>query len=246
MGGKQDAKSKISFRLDHSNAKENEMDVSAAVAQRRSIRRFTEQPVDTVLLKDILDKARAAPSGGNLQPWHATVVSGASLAKLKQEMRAALMAPPGSEQPEYRIYPENLTDPWRARRGDNGEALYASLGIAREDRAGRFTQLARNFTFFGAPVGLFVHMPAFMGPPQWADLGLWLQTIMLLLVEAGLGSCAQEAWSAYPQTVKRVVQIPEDHMLFCGLAIGWPDGEAEVNGFPNPRASLEQLVRFLD
>ena len=100
--------------------------------------------------------------------------------------------------------------------------------------------------FFGAPAGLFVHMPRSMGPPQWADLGIWLQTVMLLLVEAGLGSCAQEAWSIYPATVKCVTGIPEDHLLFCGLAIGWPDGLAEVNRFPNPRAELSETVRFLD
>lgn len=222
------------------------MDVSTAVAQRRSIRRFAERPVEASLLRDILDKARAAPSGGNLQPWHATVLSGATLARLKQEMTASLAGASPAEAPEYRIYPENLPDPWRQRRSANGEALYAALGVAREDRAGRLTQLARNFTFFDAPVGLFVHMPRLMGPPQWADLGLWLQTVMLLLVEAGLGSCPQEAWSAYPATVKRVAQIPDDHLLFCGLAIGWPDEEAEVNRFPNPRAPLEQTVRFLD
>jgi nitroreductase len=85
-----------------------------------------------------------------------------------------------------------------------------------------------------------------MGPPQWADLGLWLQTVMLLLVEEGLGSCAQEAWSAWPQTVKQVAGIPGDHLLFCGLAIGWPDPQATVNAFANQRAPLEETVRFLD
>lgn len=222
------------------------MDVSTAVALRRSIRSFTGQQVDPALLRDVLEKARAAPSGGNLQPWHAAVLTGASLARLTREMRAALAAPPGSELPEYRIYPEDLPDPWRARRSGNGETLYASLGIAREDKAGRLAQLARNFSFFDAPAGLFVHMPRLMGPPQWADLGLWLQTVMLLLVEAGLGSCPQEAWSAYPETVKRVAGIPEDHLLFCGLAIGWPDPDAEINHFPNARARLEETVRFLD
>ena len=222
------------------------MDVSTAVATRRSIRRFLDRPVPHGLLREVLDKARAAPSGGNLQPWHTTVLTGRALVRLKQEMQAALLAPPGSESPEYRIYPENLPDPWRARRGANGEALYGSLGITRDDKAGRLGQLARNFSFFDAPAGLFVHMPRLMGPPQWADLGLWLQTVMLLLVEAGLGSCPQEAWSAYPQTVKRASGIPDDHLLFCGLAIGWPDSEAPVNAFPNDRAPLEDTVRFLD
>ncbi len=222
------------------------MDVSTAVATRRSIRRFLDRPVPPPLLCEVLDKARAAPSGGNLQPWHAAVLTGNSLARLKQEMQAALLAPPGSESPEYRIYPESLPDPWRARRGANGEALYGALGIPREDKAGRLGQMARNFSFFDAPVGLFVHMPRLMGPPQWADLGLWLQTVMLLLVEAGLGSCPQEAWSAYPETVKRVAGIPGDHLLFCGLAIGWPDPAAPVNDFPNDRAPLADMVRFLD
>lgn len=220
------------------------MDVSTAVASRRSIRWFADRPVDLALLREVLEKARNAPSGGNLQPWNATVLSGGRLARLKQEMRAALVAAP--EVPEYRIYPEGLPDPWKARRSANGEAMYAALGIGRDDKAGRLGNLARNFAFFDAPVGLFVHMPRLMGPPQWADLGLWLQTVMLLLVEAGLGSCAQEAWSAYPQTVKRVAEIPEEHLLFCGLAIGWPHEGAAVNSFPNPRAPLEETVRFLD
>lgn len=222
------------------------MNVTEAVAARRSVRRFLDREVEPALLRAVLDKARAAPSGGNLQPWQATVLTGASLDRLRQAMQAALVAPPGSETPEYRIYPADLPDPWRARRAANGEAMYEALGIPREDKAGRFAQLARNFDFFGAPVGLFVHMPRLMGPPQWADLGLWLQTVMLLLVEAGLGSCPQEAWSAYPQTIKRVAGIPDDHLLFCGLAIGWPDPDAPVNSFANARAPLEETVRFLD
>ena len=109
----------------------------------------------------------------------------------------------------------------------------------------RMAAIARNFEFFGAPVGVLVHTPHIMGKPQWADLGIWLQTVMLLLVEQGLGSCAQEAWSVYPATVKRVGEIPDDHIFFCGLAIGYPDHEAPLNHFPNPRAPLDETVRFL-
>lgn len=222
------------------------MDVSTAIARRRSVRRYLARQVDPALLREVLDKARAAPSGGNLQPWQAVVLTGNALARLKAEMQAALATPAGSEEPEYQIYPAGLPEPWRGRRSANGEALYGSLGVAREDRAGRLAQLARNFTFFDAPVGLFLHLPRLMGPPQWADLGLWLQTVMLLLVEAGLGSCPQEAWSAFPRTVKRAAGIPDDHLLFCGLAIGWPDEAEPVNTFPNPRASVEESIRFLD
>lgn len=222
------------------------MSVGDAVAARRSIRVFTDEPVDPVLLRAVLDRARLAPSGGNVQPWHATVLTGARLERLKRETRTAMSKGPGAETPEYEIYPAGLPDPWRSRRGANGEAMYNAFGIPREDKAGRMAAVARNFDFFGAPVGLLVHTPHFMGRPQWADLGMWLQTVMLLLVEAGLGSCAQEAWSVYPQTVKRVAEIPGDHVFFCGLAIGHPDRAAELNRFPNPRAPMEETVRFLD
>lgn len=224
----------------------NSMSVSEAVAARRSIRLFAEDAVDPALLRSILEKARQAPSGGNVQPWHATVLSGARLERLKREARAAMLLGPGAEAPEYEIYPSGLPDPWRGRRGANGEAMYGAIGIPRDDKARRMAAIARNFEFFGAPVGLLVHTPRIMGKPQWADLGMWLQTVMLLLVEAGLGSCAQEAWSLYPQTVKRVGEIPDDHVFFCGLAIGHPSRDAAINCFSNSRAPLAETVRFLN
>lgn len=219
--------------------------VSEAVARRRSIRAFADRAVEPELLRSILQSASLAPSGGNLQPWHAVVLTGARLQQLKRETRAAMMKGPGAEALEYEIYPPELPDPWRSRRKDNGEALYASIGVPRDDKAGRMAALARNFEFFGAPVGLLLHTPKIMGKPQWADLGMWLQTVMLLLVEAGLGSCAQEAWSHYPETVKRVGEIPDDHDFFCGLAIGYPDPAAAINSFDNARASLDETVKFL-
>lgn len=223
----------------------SQISVSEAVATRRSIRAFLNQDVDLMLLREILDKARQAPSGGNVQPWHASVLVGARLELLKQETRNAMLSEQGKETPEYEIYPSGMPDPWRSRRGANGEAMYSALGIAREDKASRMAAIARNFEFFGAPVALLVHTPRFMGKPQWSDLGMWLQTLMLLLVEAGLGSCAQEAWSVYPETVKRVGEIPDQHIFFCGLAIGHPDHTAEVNSFANLRAPLDETVRFL-
>lgn len=220
--------------------------VSTAVAARRSIRRFIDRPVDLELLRDILDKARQSPSGGNVQPWHVSVLSGQRLERLKQETRVAMMKGQGAEPAEYDIYPAELSEPYWSRRKANGEALFGSLGIAREDKPARQQAVARNFELFGAPVGLFLHTPKYMGKPQWADLGIWLQTVMLLLVEAGLGSCAQEAWAHYPATVKRVAEIPDEHILYSGLAIGYPDPDAPVNSFPNARAPLEESVVFLN
>ncbi|HLY79001.1 MAG TPA: nitroreductase, partial [Caulobacteraceae bacterium] len=115
------------------------------------------------------------------------------------------------------------------RRYATGEDLYASIGIPREDRDARLRQLAGNAAFFGAPVGLFFYLDRRLGPPQWADLGMFMQTFMLLAAERGLATCAQEYWARYPKTVARFVGLPDDHMLFSGMALGFADETAPIN-----------------
>ena len=126
--------------------------------------------------------------------------------------------------------------PWTDRRFGVGEALYASLGIPREDKRGRLAQFMDNYRGFGAPVMLFLHCSRIMGPPQWADMGMWLQSVMLLLVEHGLASCPQECWAMYGATVRRTIGLGDDQILFTGLAIGYADEDAAVNQWPVPRA----------
>jgi nitroreductase len=211
------------------------MKVSDAVAARRSVRGFLDRPVATGLLRDIVVKAARAPSGGNLQPWHVDLVTGESLARLKATMRDTL-ARGEAEAPAYDIYPRALTAPYRDRRFAIGQAMYATLGIPREDRAARRRWFARNFAFFGAPAALFVSVDRQMGPPQWADLGMMLQNVMLLAVEAGLATCPQECWAMYPETVGRFIELPEERMLFCGMAIGYKDAAEPANDLRSERA----------
>jgi nitroreductase len=122
--------------------------------------------------------------------------------------------------------------------------MYALLGIAREDRAARRAWFARNFRFFGAPVGLFCFVDRQMGKPQFSDLGMFLQSLMLLLRESGLDSCAQEAWSMFAPTVCRQLGTPENLMLFCGVAIGRRNPAAPVNALVSDRMKLEAFARF--
>ncbi len=160
-------------------------------------------------------------------------------------MRDALEQPLGSEMPEYEIYPNGLPEPYRGRRWANAEAMYASIGLTRENKSGRMAQVAKDFDFFGAPLGLFLHTPRFMGPPQWSDLGMWLQSLMLLLVEVGLASCPQESWALYPRIVRQHARIPDEHILFCGLAIGYADTAAPLDFLRNARAPLSETIEFL-
>ncbi|MDO9488950.1 MAG: nitroreductase family protein, partial [Sphingomonadaceae bacterium] len=157
------------------------MNVSEAVAKRQSVRGFLDRDVDLSLLRELIEKALRAPSGGNIQPWHIHVVAGDRLSDLKAIMAERIAEAPGGEGTEYDIYPKELTAPYRDRTFEVGQLLYARLGIPREDKAGRARWFARNFAFFGAPVGLFCYVDRRHGPPQWSDLGMYLQTLMLLL-----------------------------------------------------------------
>ena len=220
------------------------MTTTEAVQTRRSVRAFTAQPVERETLSRILEKAQRSPSGGNVQPWNAIVLTGEPMQNLFD--RVALEFPKGRAalKPEYDIYPDGLEGRYEEHRFGVGEDMYAALDIAREDKGKRLQWFAQNFRAFGAPVLMLVHTPRYMGPPQWSDIGMWLQTIMLLLREEGLDSCAQEAWAAYSPQVREVVDIPEDHIFFCGMAIGYRDPDAPVNVFDVKRVRLEDSVRW--
>lgn len=217
------------------------MKVSEAIAARRSVRGFRPDPVDPAVLHGIVTQAARAATGGNLQPWHIDVLTGDPLARLKAAVLYKLQwGQP--ETPAYDIYPKELVAPYRDRRFAVGEAMYAEIGIAREDKAARRLWFARNFQFFGAPAALFCTVDRRMGPPQWADLGMYLQNVMLLAVEAGLATCAQECWAMYPDTVGEAIGIPPERMLFCGMAIGFEDKQEPANRLRSARAPEEEWL----
>lgn len=217
------------------------MNVSAAVAARKSTRNFLPTPVADSQLQSLLEQAARAPSGGNLQPWQVYVVNGPSMNRLQDH----LVAQTEREQPAYEIYPANLSEPYRTRRYKVGEDMYELLGIPRDDKPARFAHLARNFAFFGAPAGFFCYVDRSMGPPQWSDLGMFLQTFMLLAQEAGLATCAQEAWATRPAAITSFVGAPSEQMLFCGMAIGHANPDAPVNTLVSDRDPFSTWARFV-
>jgi nitroreductase len=218
--------------------------VTQAVTTRRSIRAFLDKPVDRAILERILKIAQHAPSGGNIQPWNAHILTGAPLQKLLDTVAAVIPQGIAAHKPEYHIYPPELDGKYKERRFSVGEALYAALDIPRENKMARLMWFAKNFQAFDAPVLMLIHTPRTMGPPQWSDIGMWLQTIMLLLREEGLDSCAQEAWAIYSAQIRENVAIPDDHIFFCGMAIGYRDATAAVNNFPVSRAPLDEVVQW--
>lgn len=225
---------------------EKSISVTQAVLSRRSIRAFKAEPVEAALLNQILTTALWAPSGGNLQPWCLRVVTGETLKLVTDAVTANAMQEPAGEVHEYEIYPRPLSSPYRDRRAAVGEQLYASIGVDRSDAQGCSAQFLANYRAFGAPCVIFAYVRRDHGAPQWSDTGMLLQTIMLLLREHGLDSCAQESWSRYANTINTIVPADENELLFAGLSVGYRDDNAAINAFVPERAPVEEIVSFHD
>ena len=220
------------------------MDVAEAIVARRSVRGFLDQEIEPALLKEIAVRAARAATGGNIQPWHVDIVQGEAMARLKAIM-AGKIERRETETPGYDIYPKEMTDLYRQRTFAIGEEMYGRLGIPREDKRARAIWFARNFQFFGAPAAYFVTVDRRMGPPQWADLGMYLQNLMLLAVEHGLATCPQECWAVFPTTVEAFLGTQAERMLFCGVAIGHEDKDDPANLTRSARAPEEEWLTVL-
>jgi len=216
------------------------MNVDEALKQRVSIRAFKPDPVPEALLRDILDVARFAPSGGNLQPWKVIAVAGAERDAVVALAQANL---PGDEG-EKLVYPANLWEPYRSRRFKVGEDMYALLGIGRDNKGARFAHLAQNFQFFGAPAALFFIIDKGMGHGQWAHLGMFMQSVALAALERGVQSCMQEAWARMRTPLAAHFSLPDNEMIYCGMALGYADPNAPVNALRSDRAPVDEFATF--
>jgi nitroreductase len=196
------------------------------------------------MLERVLSAAAWSPSGSNLQPWNTYVVTGAPLAELKKRAGKRLAARDAWDEREYEMYPAELKSPYRERRSAFGHERYSSLGIEREDWEARQRAASANWDCFGAPAALFCYIDRNLGAAQWVDVGMYLQTVMLLLRAEGLHSCPQMAWSVYRKTVAEVLSPPEEHILFCGMSIGYEDVKERY--IRTGRAPLNETVTFVD
>ena len=222
------------------------MKVSEAIASRKTIRAFKSDPVPRETVEEILTLASRAPSGGNLQPWKVYVVTGRARTELIRRVAERRKTKALGEAPEYSIYPPALSEPYKTRRFRIGEAMYGMLGIPREDKMARLAFFSKNWEFFGAPVGLIITIDRQMQQGQWADVGMFLQNIMLLAREYGLHTCPQEAWAVWHRIIREFLTVPENEMVFCGMGIGYADESHPVNGLVSDRAPLGEFASFHD
>ncbi len=216
--------------------------VSSVMRSRRSVRAFKPDPLRSELVEEILDEAATAPSGGNIQPWRVYVVSGRAKAELTGAIVAASEAG-AAAAPEH--FPEPLPQAHHARRTDFGVRYFAALGINREDASMRMRQTERNYSFFGAPVGLIFAIDRRLKPHSWIDLGLFAQNVMIVAKARGLDTCPQVAFAPFHEVIAANLQMPLEEVTAFGMSMGYGDPDAGVNRIGMPRERVSGFARLL-
>lgn len=219
------------------------MNVTEAVKARRTIRGFLPDPVPQATIRDVLEIARHAPSNSNTQPWHISVVAGKARDALIASVFDAAKSgtAPNPQWPPGGVGLEGLH---KERQYDCARRYYKTMGITRDDTAARAKLVQKNWQFYGAPHAMFLSMPKTMHRANALDIGIMLQTIMLLLTERGIGSIAQGALAAFPDLVRAQVPVPDGNAILCGISFGFVDEDAKINTVKMPRAPLESIASF--
>ena len=210
--------------------------------ERRSTRAFLNKSVERSLLEDLIREAGKSASGGNLQPWKLYALTGAVKQQLTDNVKVKISEGLFEDSPDIAVYPPKLKSPYRDRRFTCGMALYDALDIARDDQMARGMQWMANFEFFGAPVGMILTIDEQMGPAQFMDIGIYLQSFMLLAQEAGLNTCPQLSWSSWACTVRDTLGLDSSEHVIVGMALGYGDPGQPVNQYDTDRCPLSEFV----
>ena len=220
------------------------MDIIAAIHKRQSIRSFKDREVSQETVRDILNISKYAPSGGNTQPWKVYVLN----QNIMRELESAILHNLDngiSEKPNFSIYPQPMSDHLKNRVKECGKLMYGALEIKKDDIEGRLNQLKQNFSFFGAPVGMLITVEKEVDLNGWGHVGHFIQNLCLSSIEFGLGTCLQESWSMYPETVQKITNYNKSEILWCGVALGYPNNDHPINNYRTPREDIETFAKFL-
>jgi nitroreductase len=196
------------------------------IQDRRSIRDYTDQPIDEADLDLILEAARQAPSGENAQPWRFILVR-------DQGTRAKLGAIAGGGSGR-RFTAEYVTKKMQER--------FTKL----EDEAKRkavFEKLTSgNVSTFlaNAPLNIVVCGKKDVWDLPY-DTSAAIENMLLMVTALGLGAC----WVIAPcidirdeERLKALLDIPEGFKVISILAIGHPTRPHK----PRPRMQRHELV----
>ena len=219
------------------------MQLDEALKARKSVRAFKPDPVPLELVKEILEIARWSPSGTNIQPWKVHVAAGDVRRRLEEEVLAHRETDPADKIAEF-PRTSKRKEPYTTRMRTLGKEMYGLLGIPKGDQAANWRQWGRNYQFFDAPVGLIFTIDKDLDAMSFLDIGMFMQSIMLAAKARGLDTCAQGAWNNFWSVTRRVLNVPDDQYIICGMSLGYADETAPVNTLIAGREPLESIATF--
>ncbi|MET7896567.1 nitroreductase [Streptomyces mirabilis] len=208
---------------------------------RHSCRGFRPTPVPAATVREILAMAQRAPSWCNSQPWQVIVTSGRETEAFRTFLTQRVTESSGA----YDIAPPQRHDGvYGERRRSSGFALYDSVGVRRDDVAGRRRQAFENFRFFGAPHVAIVTSEAALGSYGYLDCGGYLSTFLLAAASLGVATIAQAAIATYSDAVREYFGLPHTRHVVCGVSFGYADPGHPANGFRTDRADVEEVAEL--
>ena len=222
---------------------ETAFQVEQVIYSRHSVRRFLPKPVPASTVRELLEVASQAPSGTNVQPWKVYALAGEKKVELGKEITEKYLAS-GIEGMPFDYYPKEWVDPWLSRRRKTGIDLYALLGIAKGDKDKMLQQWIRNYQFFDAPVGLIFTVDKIIGQGMFLDYGMFIATLMIAARARGLDTCTQLAFAEFQEVIHKTLDVPENEMVICGMALGYADLEAPENKLRTEREPVENFADF--
>lgn len=210
---------------------------------RKSVRAFKPDPVPLSLVSEIVELASRSPSGTNIQPWKVHVVAGKLRAQLEAEVLAHRDTDLHDKAAEF-PRTSKRKEPYTSRMRTLGKEMYGLLGIPKGDPAANWAQWGRNYKFFDAPVGLIFTIDKDLDAMSFLDIGMYMQTLMLVAKSRGLDTCAQGAWNNFWSVTRRVLNVPDDEYIVAGMSLGYADETAPVNTLVAEREPLDSFATF--
>ena len=214
-----------------------------ALHARKSVRAFRPDPVPRALVEELLVLASRAPSGTNIQPWKVHVVTGEVRARLEAEVLAHRETDPPDQRAEFPRTGKRK-EPYTGRMRKLGKDMYSLIGIPKGDQAANWAQWGRNYKFFDAPVGLIFTIDKELDAMSFVDIGMFMQSLMLAAKVKGLDTCAQGAWNNYWSVTRRVLNVPDDEYIICGISLGYADDSHPVNTLVSEREPVASFATF--
>jgi nitroreductase len=221
------------------------VDIVEAIRGRRATRAYLDKPVPRETVEKILETASWAPSGVNIQPWQVAVVTGKTKAQITEALLAARTRGE-PERPDYAYYPVQWEEPYKGRRKVCGITMYKAMNIGKDDTDARIRAWNNNYSFFGAPVGLFFFVDRALSQGAWVDMGMFIENVMLAARGFGLDTCPQAALAEYPDLARGILGVPESRALVCGMALGHADTAAPVNSYRLEREPVNAFTTWHD